>query len=121
MAEILVIDDIEEARNTICKILKRSGYDVIEAHNGKEGLEALEQHHPDLILTDIIMPEMEGLEAIQKIKKLKPNIPIIAFTGSSDSPYLQVALKLGAVTGLYKPFSPKELIIAVRNVLDSNS
>ncbi len=91
---------------------------VIEtAHNGKEALKIYKDQTPDLIISDILMPEMEGLETIQKIKTENPAMPIIAITGSTDSPYLQLALKLGAAKGLYKPFNQTDLLDAVRSAL----
>ncbi len=119
MAKIMVIDDIAEARNTVSKILMRNGHDVVEAHNGREALKKLNSYIPELIISDILMPEMEGLETIQEILKIHPTVPIITITGSIDSPYLQVALKLGAVTGLYKPFNQADLLAAVKKALQS--
>ncbi len=66
MATILVIDDVNEARATISEMLQRGGYEVIEASNGKEGLIMIDQHAPDVVVTDILMPEMEGLETIKQ-------------------------------------------------------
>ncbi|MBN2010627.1 response regulator [candidate division KSB1 bacterium] len=119
MSRILVIDDIDEARNTVCKILTRNGFDVVEAYNGKEAIKLVKNNMPDLVITDILMPEMEGLETIQELMKLNRKLPIVAITGSTDSPYLQVALKLGATKGLYKPFNQADLLSAVNSALNS--
>lgn len=113
MAKILVIDDIDFTRQTICAMLKRGGHEVLEASNGRAGLHAFNSNTPDLVVTDILMPEMEGLETIQKMKNMKPDIPIIAITGSTDSPFMQIALKFGAAKGLYKPFKQAELLSEV--------
>lgn len=113
MAKVLVIDDIEFTRETIGKMLSRNGYEVIEASNGRDGIELFKQSSPDLVLTDILMPEMDGLETIQKLNQLSPELPIIAITGSADSPFLEIALKFGAVTGLFKPFKQAELLSEV--------
>lgn len=117
MAKILIIDDIEFTRNTIGKMLTRNGYEIIEAANGKEGIKMVEEHTPDLVLTDILMPEMEGLETIQTLKRNQPQLPIIAITGSTDSPFLQIAMKFGAAQGLNKPFKQAELLEAIHKVL----
>lgn len=120
MLTILVIDDVDEARATIIKILKKNGYDTLEANNGQKGLQIIRQHAPDLVITDILMPEMEGLETIKQIKKIDPNLPVIAITASMDTPYLQIALQFGAVDGLYKPFRHEELISAVKKALKTD-
>jgi CheY-like chemotaxis protein len=117
MPKVLVIDDIDETRKIICKILERNNYLVVEARNGVEGLKMFEQEKPDVVVTDILMPDMEGLETIQKMFKIKPKLPIIAITASMDTPYLQIALKLGAVCGLYKPFGQVELLDAMNKAL----
>lgn len=118
MAKVLVIDDIDDARDTIREMLERGGYEVLEASNGKEGLTMIEQHAPDAVVTDILMPEMEGIETIRSIVRTNPELPVIAITAYMDTPYLEVALKLGAVGGLNKPFKQTELLLAVQNALE---
>ncbi len=113
MYNILVIDDVEDVRTTIREMLERAGHRVSEAANGKEALLKIDQQLPDLVITDIFMPEMEGLEFIRTIKKKQITLPIIALSGSTQSEYLQYALKFGANYGLYKPFSQDELLMAV--------
>jgi len=117
MARILVIDDIDYTRQTISAMLKRGGYEVLEASNGKLGLDSFNKYHPDLVVTDILMPEMEGLETIKKMKAIDPEVPIIAITGSSDSPFMNIALKFGAAKGMYKPFKQAELLGEVQKHL----
>ncbi len=98
-------------------MLQRGGYEVIEAANGKEGQILVEQHAPDVVVTDIFMPEMEGLETIKQIVKTRPHLPVIAVTASMTKPYLLAALKFGAISGLFKPFMQAELLSAVRKAL----
>ena len=117
MAKILVIDDSDDTRETIREMLERGGHEVLEAANGKEGLQMIEQHAPDVVVTDILMPEMEGIETIQSIAKTYPELPVIAITGSTDTPYLEVALKLGAVYGLHKPFKQAEFLSIINKSL----
>ena len=117
MAKVLVIDDIDFTRQTISKILSRKGFEVYEAANGKDGLRSFSQNEPDLVLTDILMPEMEGLETIKILKTINPDVPIIAITGSTNSPFLQIALKFGAATGLFKPFKQEDLLDTVNEHL----
>ena len=115
MAKILIIEDVDEARNSIRRTLEMDGYDVITAPDGKKGLNLIQGDAPDLVITDIYMPEMEGLETIQKIAKSKPNLPVIVITGS---PFMKVGLQFGAACGLCKPFTPEELLFAVTKVLE---
>jgi CheY-like chemotaxis protein len=117
MAKILIVDDVHATRETIREMLERGGYDVIEASNGKEGLKMIEEHAPNAVVTDILMPEMEGLETIKHIVKTRPDLPVIAITASIGSPYLEVALQFGAVSGLHKPFKQAELLSTVQKVL----
>ena len=117
MKRILVIEDQEGVRATIREMLRRGGYEVTEATNGREGLNILEQQMPDVVVTDILMPEMEGLETIKRILQINGNIPIIAYTASVSSPYLEAALHIGAKYGLYKPFTQKELLDTVEKAL----
>ena len=117
MAKILVIDDSDDTRETIREMLERGGHEVLEAANGKEGLQMIEQHAPDVVVTDILMPKMEGIETIQSIAKTYPELPVIAITASIDTPYLDIALKLGAVYGLHKPFKQAELLSIINKSL----
>ena len=117
MPKVLVIDDIEFTRNTISRMLIRNGYDVVEAANGKEGIAFYHKYKPDIVLTDILMPEMEGLETIKSLIEISPKLPVIAITGSTDTPFLDVALKLGASCGLYKPFKQAELLETVKKYI----
>ena len=110
MAKILVIDDIEFARETISEILRRGGYDVIQASTGKAGLKLFKEEGPDLVVTDVLMPDMEAIDAIESLKKVSPDLPVVAITGSIDSPYLDSALEFAAVAGLRKPFKQTELL-----------
>ena len=117
MPEVLIIDDIEATRETIREMLERGGYDVLEAAHGKAGLKIMQEHEPDIVVTDILMPEMEGLETIRTLRKNKPHLPIIAITAATDTPYLQFALKFGVVCGLYKPFKQSELLYSIEKIL----
>lgn len=117
MTKILIIEDDDAARHSIRRTLERNGYEVIVTPDGKIGLNMIEQQAPDAVLTDIFMPEMDGLEFIRKIMKSKPDMPVIAMTGSIETPFLEAALQFGAVYGLYKPFKPEELLSTVQKVL----
>ena len=118
MAKILVIEDVDDARNSIRRTLEMYGYDVITAPEGKKGLNLIQENTPDLVITDIFMPEMEGLETIRRIVKSKPNLPVIVMTGSIEPSFLEAGLEFGAVCGLYKPFTPEKLLSAVSKALE---
>ncbi len=119
MAKILVIDDIDYLRETISEILRRGGYDTIQAANWRAGLVMFKEYAPDLVVTDILMPELEGLDTIRSLKTMSPDLPIIAISGSTDSPHLQTALELGATETLRKPVKQEELLPAVSRNLHS--
>jgi CheY-like chemotaxis protein len=103
--------------------LEQAGHQVAEAPNGNEGLRLCQQLNPDLIVTDIIMPEKEGLETIMELRRDFPLVKVIAISGGGQtmagSTCLHLAKRLGAAKTLAKPFSKQELLAAVREVLDS--
>ena len=118
MTKLLLIDDAEDARNSIRRTLECNGFDVLPACHGKEGLQLLADHTVDVILTDVFMPEMEGLETIRHIREAYPNIPIVVMTGSLNDIYKEIGIKLGAVCGLSKPFNTNELLTALDHALE---
>lgn len=116
---ILLVDDNRELRCVLRKILVRAGYAVTEAGHGREALKLHKLQPADLILTDLIMPEMEGIETILELKRLQPGVKVIAMSGGgrvNASDYLNLAAALGAARTLSKPFSESELLDAVRDV-----
>jgi CheY-like chemotaxis protein len=120
MARILVIDDEELIRETIRMKLEQSGHVVTEAANGVEGLRALEDGLFDLVVTDIIMPEQEGIETIRKIRHRDPLVAIIAISGGGrgrNYQFLDIAKKLGANEALSKPFTGSQLLALVETTL----
>ena len=122
MARILVIDDEELIRETIRMKLEQSGHVVIEAANGVEGLRALEDGLFDLVVTDIIMPDQEGIETIRKIRHRDPQVAIIAISGGGrgrNYQFLDIARKLGANEALPKPFTGSQLLAVVETTLKS--
>jgi len=113
VATILVIDDEEMVRATLRLALEAAGHRILEASNGDEGLQLLDTHEIDLTITDIIMPEKEGIETIIEIRRRQPDARIIAISGGSrsqDIDFLRIAERLGAVHSLAKPFSPQMLL-----------
>jgi CheY-like chemotaxis protein len=114
MATILCIDDEESVRRLFQVALEGAGYRVLTAENGKQGLRLLGHQEVDLIFVDIFMPEMDGLELIPLLRKMRPASKIMAITGGSGrSNYLDMAKHLGAHDTLMKPFSLQALLDAV--------
>jgi DNA-binding response OmpR family regulator len=120
MAHILLIDDDELFRPMLRENLEEMGYMVTEARNGKEGLDKYASAPTDLVLTDLIMPEKEGIETIIELRKKWPGVKIIAMSGGgrvSAANYLKTAQRLGAECILSKPFSIDELDAAISKLL----
>ena len=120
MARLLLIDDDEVFRPMLRENLEQMGHTVTEARNGKEGLAQYALDPADLVFTDLIMPEKEGIETIMELKRKWPGARIIAMSGGGRvgaSNYLGTAQKLGAAHVLAKPFSNDELIAAIDKVL----
>src|SRR5262249_49867396 len=116
MARILLIDDDTEFCMLLREILEGAGYEVVVAHNGREGVACYEVAAIDLVITDILMPEQEGLETIIALQRINPQVKIIAMTGGgqmSAMDFLEVATVLGAQHTLRKPFTRQELLAAV--------
>jgi len=112
MANVLVIDDDDEVRDFLVRLLTRRGYSVTGARNGEAALASLASESFALVITDIVMPDMEGLETIKRVRRSNPTMPIIAISGggSSQIDYLKFARKFGADAVLAKPFDPAELL-----------
>jgi CheY-like chemotaxis protein len=117
MADILIIDDDPQMRRLLNRILRGAAHVVREAKDGRSGVALFQQRRPDLVITDIVMPDMEGIETILTMRQDGLPIPIIAISGGSDPLYLQAAGKLGAAAELRKPFSPKQLLDLVAGLL----
>ena len=120
MARILIVEDDEMVRFTLREILESVGHNVTETENGLE-VNALHLATPfDLIITDIVMPEKEGLETIRDLKKKDPNVPIIAISGGGrfkTDAYTRIAGELGADHALKKPFDDEQLLKLVDTCL----
>jgi len=120
MQQVLIIDDDEQLRALLSEILQRAGYEVIEARDGNEGLTLYRTHPTDLVITDLIMPEKEGVETIVELRRDFPDVRIIAMSGGgrlTSRDYLRMAEQLGARRTVKKPFSRQEILDAVRESL----
>jgi DNA-binding response OmpR family regulator len=123
VVRILIIDDEDQPRRMLQQVLARAGYEVIEARNGNEGLQYFRDRPTDLIITDILMPEKEGLETIIDIRREFPAVKIIAISGggrTGNLNFLEVAKRLGAQHTLQKPFELQEMLGAVRDLLQES-
>lgn len=124
MPKVLIIEDDDSFREVLVQMLGRAGYEVEKAANGNKALQLCEEFTPDLVLTDIIMPDKEGLETIQELVASYSGIKIVAMSGGGkfgpDS-YLPLAKALGAHACLQKPFMREELLSTLRKVLAGES
>ena len=120
MAHILLIDDDDQIRAMLQQMLEREGHKVVSAADGKQGIKLFREQAADLIITDIIMPEKEGLETIMELRRDFPEVRIIAISGGGrmkPEEYLHLAERCGACRTLTKPFRRNELLDAVRESL----
>jgi len=118
--KILIIDDDEQMRILLRQVMEWAGYEVIEAADGRAGMLKQRKEHADLVITDLIMPEQEGLETITGLKKEYPELKIIAISGGGrigPDAYLPAAQELGADRVFSKPFDVRELANTVKELL----
>ena len=119
MARILIIDDDDALRGVIAQNLEFAGHTVLQAADGRQGVDVFHATPVDLVLTDLVMPGKEGVETIIELHRENPGLPIIAMSGGMprSNMYLDIAAKLGARRALAKPFTPQDLIKAINEVL----
>lgn len=121
MAKILIVDDEPQLRVMLTHMLEMDEHDVVEAVNGVDGVRMYRECQPDLVITDLVMPEQNGIDMLLELKKESPNVKILAIsggggiTGSFD--YLPIAKLIGARQVLKKPFGVDELREAVSTVM----
>jgi DNA-binding NtrC family response regulator len=116
MAHILVIEDDQQMREMLRQMLQRAGHTTVGAGDGQEGMQIVREQIIDLIITDIIMPDQEGLETITQVRREHPNIPVIAISGGGrvePDNYLRSAKLLGAAYAFAKPLNREEIISVV--------
>ena len=119
MARILIIDDDDDLRSVIAQNLELAGHTVLQAADGRQGVNLFHAAPVDLVLTDLVMPGKEGVETIIELHRENPLLPIIAMSGGMprSSMYLEIAAKLGARRTLAKPFTPEDLLKSIDQVL----
>jgi len=120
MARILVIDDDEQVLDMLYESLTREGYDVLKASNGEQGLKLYREEPVDLIITDLIMPEKEGIETIIELRQDVPEVKIIAISGGGrigTKDYLNMAKIFGVQRTFTKPVAREQLLDAIRELI----
>ena len=120
MYSVLVADDEKIGRQGVHFLLNQMDeeLDIIEAKNGKEALDYIENHHLDILLTDIKMPFLDGIELIKEAIKIQPELKIAIFSGYSDFDYAKKALSLGVLEYILKPVNPEEFKATVKKIID---
>jgi len=124
LPRILVVDDEPPIRGLLRQAFEMNGYDVLEASNGVEAVKMFRENDVDLVVTDIIMPDKEGLESIMDLKEIDPDVKIIAMSGGGrlePHSYLQMASKFGAKRVFQKPLSIALLVSAVKELIGPES
>jgi len=122
MARILVIDDQDSIRRVVRRALEQDGHEVFDASDGELGMEILESHSFDVVITDIFMPGQDGIVTLRQVRKRFPEVKVIVISGGDSTGMMdlrQDAELLGAVTSLQKPFNAREIMDLVRSVLGS--
>ncbi|MHA1227200.1 MAG: response regulator [Candidatus Hodarchaeales archaeon] len=118
MANVLIVDDSKYLRLMIRRILKRHGHNIIaEAGTGVEAIEQFKLHNPDIITMDVVMPKLNGLQAVKEIMAINPKARIVIVTALGHEPLIRQALKLGAKDFVIKPFKVEQLVQAVEGAL----
>ena len=120
MARLLLIEDNDALRTTLAELLTLAGHAVVEASNGRGGLDLFRQGGADLVITDLVMPEIEGLEVVRQLRNVHSPVNVIAISGGGRAPaavYLEAARLLGAAKVLHKPFTLAVLLAAINELL----
>ena len=121
MADILIIDDERAIRKTLSEILSFEGYKVDEASDGEEGLKKFKEKTFDLVLCDIKMPKLDGIEFLQRAGEINPDIPIVMISGHGNIETAVEAVKKGAYDFISKPPDLNRLLITIRNAMDKST
>lgn len=118
MAKILVIDDAKFTRTMIKKMLVEFGHETIEAENGREGLEKISSESPDLVLTDILMPEMEGTELLKLLRETNMDVNVIVISANIQDTVRDQCMSLGVSEFFGKPPDKEKLKMAIEEILN---
>jgi DNA-binding response OmpR family regulator len=113
--KVLLIEDEEDARKQLAKLIRKEGFDVITAEDGKVGLETFHTEKPSIVITDLHMPNIDGIEVMHTVKRLSPHVQVIIITGFQDAEYPIMAIREGVLDFLKKPLDVDELTCALGN------
>ena len=120
MARILIIEDVPDQRQALSELLSGAGHEVSDVPHGKAALQLLRNQPVEIVITDMIMPEMDGVETIVKLRRDHPHVKIVAVSGdgiAGPASYLRVARSLGVHQVLAKPFTASEILNAITSAL----
>lgn len=117
MASILIVDDDGFVRATLRDLLADSGYELLEAGDGEEALAALAEHHPALVLLDLLMPRLSGLEVLARLSEVSPGTRALVISSLDSETLIASALEAGASGFIAKPFHPIEIAAAINDAL----
>lgn len=117
MARILVAEDDKNANKLICAVLRKDGHETLSASDGQEALDILDREHADLIVSDVMMPRMDGLELVRMLREADWDVPVLMLTARLDAETLHSGFIVGADDYLTKPADMKELVLRVRALL----
>ncbi|WP_195576402.1 response regulator [Paenibacillus sp. 1001270B_150601_E10] len=118
--KVLIVDDQNGIRVLLMEVFSGEGYEAYQASNGKEALELVQQVTPDIVLLDMKIPGMDGLEILKQIKQMKPNMNVIMMTAYGELDMIKEATELGALMHFTKPFDIDEMRVAVNMTLDGS-
>lgn len=118
MKRVLVVDDEQLVRDLTVQVLERAGYEAVGSGDAQHALDLLDEGRFDLVVSDVVMPGVSGVELLNELRDRQPDLPVVLMTGGSPEPERTTrALELGANGIVYKPYSPAELVDAVRAAL----
>ena len=118
MSTVLVVDDKEMLRDSVAVTLQRPGFTVVAADNGNAAIKLIAKHHPDVVVSDLKMPGMDGLELLQRVREIDEDVPVILMTAFGAIDTAVRALKIGAFDYITKPFEGDELVVAVKRAIE---
>lgn len=117
MGTVLVVDDDDTVREVVVSYLRAAGIDTVQADDGEAALKMVGRHHPDLVVLDLMLPRLPGMDVLRQIRAMDARLPVILLTARADEPDRVLGLEIGADDYVTKPFSPRELVLRVQAVL----
>ncbi len=121
MARVLIVDDSAFSRKQLCRILRPAGYDIVEADNGETGLTAVEEHHPDCVVTDLLMPKIDGVQFLRGLHARGISIPVLVHTADIQETTRKECLDHHCFGFVNKPCRPEDLLKWVEQMIHEKS